>query len=67
MTTSQQLSLWADSIRDMSATGLKHSKSTYDTDRYQALQTMSMQMMAAAILTFFETFACLRRWWCCDR
>jgi ADP-ribose pyrophosphatase YjhB (NUDIX family) len=48
MTTSQQLSLWADSIRDMSATGLKHSKSTYDTDRYQALQTMSMQMMAAA-------------------
>ena len=48
MITSQQIALWADQLRDMSTTGLRHSASVYDTDRYREVQNISLEMLAAA-------------------
>lgn len=48
MTPAQQIALWADRLRDMAALGLLYSKDQYDHDRYQALQSLAIEMQAVA-------------------
>jgi ADP-ribose pyrophosphatase YjhB (NUDIX family) len=48
MISTQQIALWADKLRDISAFGLRFSESVYDRERYQAIQDMAMTMLAAA-------------------
>ncbi len=48
-TVAQQIALWADTLRDLSAVGLKFSQNLYDHDRYRAIQNMAIDMMAAAM------------------
>ncbi len=48
MTPAQQISLWADRLRDMSASGLLFSKSIYDRENYETIQTIAMQMLTLA-------------------
>jgi ADP-ribose pyrophosphatase YjhB (NUDIX family) len=46
MTPTQQLALWADKLRDVSAMGLRFATNPYDKQNYATLQTMAMAMMA---------------------
>jgi len=48
MNPSQQLALWADRLRDASAMGLHFSRSIYDTQHYQTVQNIAMEMLALA-------------------
>jgi ADP-ribose pyrophosphatase YjhB (NUDIX family) len=47
----QQIALWADQLRDMSAAGLRFSKDIYDQERYEALQDLAIAMFALATAT----------------
>jgi ADP-ribose pyrophosphatase YjhB (NUDIX family) len=60
MTPAQQIALWADKIRDLSAMGLIFSKSIYDRTNYENLNTMAMEMTALATGESLEQFAPLR-------
>jgi mutator protein MutT len=42
----QQLALWADQLRDISALGLRFSQTIYDREHYQAIQDMALDMFA---------------------
>jgi ADP-ribose pyrophosphatase YjhB (NUDIX family) len=42
----QQIALWADQLRDLSASGLEHSPSIYNKNRYHAVQNIAMAMLA---------------------
>jgi 8-oxo-dGTP pyrophosphatase MutT (NUDIX family) len=44
----QQLALWADQLRHMSATGLLFCKDPYDLENYQNIQTIALEMLAQA-------------------
>jgi len=44
----QQLALWADQLRHISAMGLRFSQNRYDLDNYQAIQDVAMAMLALA-------------------
>jgi ADP-ribose pyrophosphatase YjhB (NUDIX family) len=48
MTPAQQIALWADQIRDMAALGLHYANNTYDVERYHALQSLAIEMLAFA-------------------
>ncbi|HEU5086627.1 MAG TPA: NUDIX hydrolase N-terminal domain-containing protein, partial [Roseiflexaceae bacterium] len=48
MISAQQIAMWADRLRDLSALGLWYATSQYDTDRYQAIQDLALEMLAAA-------------------
>ncbi len=48
MTPAQQIALWADKLRDMSALGLLFSNSVYDRANYQTVQQIAMEMLALA-------------------
>ncbi len=48
MNPAQQLALWADQLRDLSAMGLRYSDSIYDIQRYKVMQNISMEMLALA-------------------
>ncbi len=48
MNTAQQLALWADRLRDISAMGLRFAKNIHDENHFRAVQTVAMEMMAAA-------------------
>jgi ADP-ribose pyrophosphatase YjhB (NUDIX family) len=48
MTPAEQLALWADRLRGLSAMGLRFSHNTYDLEHYREVQTISMEMLAAA-------------------
>jgi len=60
MTISQQIALWADKLRDISAWGLRNSKIEYDQARYRAIQDTSMAMMALATGESIEAIEPLR-------
>jgi ADP-ribose pyrophosphatase YjhB (NUDIX family) len=60
MTPAQQIALWADKLRDMSAMGLHFSKDIYDQQRYHEMQTMAMEMHALATGDSFESLEPLR-------
>ncbi len=42
----QQLALWGDQLRDISATGLRFSTSIYDRDNYRLIQDMAIALHA---------------------
>jgi 8-oxo-dGTP pyrophosphatase MutT (NUDIX family) len=44
----EQIALWADKLRDLSAAGLCYASSIYDRERYQALQDVALEMLAVA-------------------
>jgi ADP-ribose pyrophosphatase YjhB (NUDIX family) len=60
LTASEQLALWADKLRDLSATGLCYASTMYDRERYETLQTMAMEMMALATTQSLDTLEPLR-------
>ncbi len=48
MEPSLQIALWADRLRDISATGLRFCRSVYDRERYRSLQNLAIEMTALA-------------------
>ena len=44
----QQIALWADKLRDLSALGLRFADNPYDTDHYQTVQEIAMAMLSLA-------------------
>ncbi|TFG50461.1 MAG: NUDIX domain-containing protein [Candidatus Brocadiia bacterium] len=60
MTPAEQIALWADKLRDISAMGLRFSKNVHDTLAFQAVQTISMEMLALATGESWEQIEPLR-------
>lgn len=60
MNIAQQLALWADRLRDLSATGLHFDDNPYARERYQVVQDIAMQMLAYATGETMEQFEPLR-------
>lgn len=56
----QQLANLADRLRDISAFGLHYSHDRYDRDRYQAVQDVSVELLALATQAPLESFEPLR-------
>ena len=48
LTAAEQIALWADKLRDLSAAGLQYANNSYDKVRYEAIQDLSMEMLAYA-------------------
>ena len=48
MTPAEQIALWADRLRDISAMGLLFSKNVHDEGAFRAVQTIAMEMLALA-------------------
>ena len=48
MTLSQTLALWADRLRDISSVGLMFADNIYHHQRYEALQSIALEMFALA-------------------
>lgn len=44
----EQIALWADRLRDISAMGLHFSKNIHDEEAFRAVQTIAMEMLALA-------------------
>lgn len=47
MLTTQQIALWADKLRDVSALGLHYAKDKYDREHFAEVQAIAMAMFAA--------------------
>jgi len=56
----QQLGLWADQLRDLSALGLHFADNPYDKQHYQTVQDIAMAMLALATNTPLEEMEPLR-------
>lgn len=48
MTLAEQLALWADTLRDVSAMGLYFTENAYDAVNYRTVQRVAIEMMALA-------------------
>ncbi len=48
MTPAEQIALWADKLRDISAMGLLFTKNVHDELAFRAVQTIAMEMLARA-------------------
>jgi ADP-ribose pyrophosphatase YjhB (NUDIX family) len=48
MLPAQQIALWADRLRDLSAMGLHFAPDPYHTERYRSLQDLALEMLAFA-------------------
>lgn len=48
MTPAQQIALWAEQLRDMSALGLYYASDRYDVERYLRIQDLVLEMHAYA-------------------
>jgi 8-oxo-dGTP pyrophosphatase MutT (NUDIX family) len=60
MKLAQQIAMWADQIRDLSAEDLYFAQDIYNRKRYQALQDLAMEMHARATDTPLEELEPLR-------
>ncbi len=60
LSPAEQIAFWADKIRDYSATGLQYHTTVYDQERYEALQTVAMEMLAYATRQTIEEIEPLR-------
>lgn len=56
----QQLALWADKLRDLSALGLTFATDTYDRERYRGVQEIAMSVLALATGESLESLEPLR-------
>jgi hypothetical protein len=48
LTPAEQIALWSDKLRDVSAMGLLFSKNIHDEAAFRAIQTIAMEMLALA-------------------
>lgn len=48
MNLASKIALWADRLRDLSASGLQYAENSYDQTRYRAIQDTAMEMYALA-------------------
>lgn len=48
MTPAEQIALWADKLRDISALGLHFARNIYDKQHYQEVQNLAIAMLALA-------------------
>jgi len=48
MTPAEQIALWADRLRDISAMGLHFAKNIHDEEAFRVVQTIAMEMLALA-------------------
>ena len=46
--TAEQIALWADKLRDITAMGLRFSKNIHDEGAFRAVQAIAMEMLALA-------------------
>ena len=60
MISTQQIAIWVDKLRDISALGLHFSESRYDIERYRAIQDLAIQMLASAVDESIESLEPLR-------
>lgn len=60
MTPAEQIVLWADKLRDLSAMGLRFSNDQYARERYSTIQDMAMAMLAFATNESLEHIEPLR-------
>ena len=60
MTPAEQIALWADRLRDLSALGLHFSKNVYDQAHYREVQNIAMEMLALATGESLEQMEPLR-------
>ena len=60
MTPAEQIALWADRLRDISAMGLRFSENVYDQAHYRAVQNIAMEMLALATGESLEQMEPLR-------
>ncbi len=60
MTPVQQITLWADQLRDVSAQGLMFSTRIYDRANYQTIQQIAIEMLALATARPLEEIEPLR-------
>jgi len=60
MTPAEQIALWADRLRDISAMGLHFSENAYDQAHYHAVQDIAMEMLALATGESLEQMEPLR-------
>ena len=60
MTPAEQIALWADKLRDISAMGLLFSKNIHDEAAFRAVQTIAMEMLALATGESLEQIEPLR-------
>lgn len=60
MNPAEEIALWADKLRDLSAQGLHFSKDIYDQERYRAIQDVALSMLALASGQELETLEPLR-------
>jgi 8-oxo-dGTP pyrophosphatase MutT (NUDIX family) len=60
MTLSEQIALWADKLRDLSALGLRFAPDNYHQQRYQTIQDIAMAMLALATDTLPDRLEPLR-------
>lgn len=60
MKPAEQIALWADMLRDISALGLQYAQNVYDHERYQTLQNLMIEMLAYATAHEHEDLEPLR-------
>jgi len=60
MTPAQQIALWADRLRDISARGLHFSENVYDQAHYSAVQDIALEMLGLATGETLEQMEPLR-------
>jgi 8-oxo-dGTP pyrophosphatase MutT (NUDIX family) len=60
MTPTQRIALWADKLRDVSATGLSFCKNIYDRENYIKVQNIAIEMLALATSETLEQMEPLR-------
>jgi ADP-ribose pyrophosphatase YjhB (NUDIX family) len=56
----QKVALWADILRDCSATGLHYAINVYEQDRYQKIQGIALELLALASAQPIEQIEPLR-------
>lgn len=60
LSPAEQIALWADQLRDLSATGLEYATNDYDRVRYETIQNMAIEMLALATAQPLETLLPLK-------
>ncbi len=60
LSPTEQITLWSDKIRDISAAGLTYHTTVYDQERYETLQTLAMEMLAFATAQTIDDLEPLR-------
>jgi ADP-ribose pyrophosphatase YjhB (NUDIX family) len=60
MTPAQQIALWADKLRDLSAMGLTFSQNPHDRESYEQIEKVALEMLALATGEAFDQIEPLR-------